>query len=214
MNDSDGTPSREADDASAERVTCPVCMERFAANEVCTLRCSHQICAQCLPQLQVGSCPICRQPIYPPAAPPPVHNFLGVVGEGITIEGSGGVGAADNSTGLGTADHQIGSSRSMDDLLRFSLQEFMDHIRDDAPVLTPRDVTAAEPGSLAPAPTAAAMPTHARSTRTTHAPDAAGDRRDPLSAVVLCRESALGHTLEAVRRWLAHPAGARSPPPR
>lgn len=137
-----------------EEACCPVCMERRPPEAMCRLRCFHQVCAQCLPQLQVGRCPICRErihPIEPPAERPRYAAVAGMLpgrqagsesvisrtallGPLLLGENSeaGEAEAEERSSGEPMAEDSLEGEESLgavDQLLRSSLQEFMDHMR-------------------------------------------------------------------------------------
>ena len=225
----DETSSDHREEEVSDVQSCPVCMERRPTREMCFLRCRHMICARCMPQLQIGRCPICRSTIYPVdqeqdrddtslGIGTTTANILGIVGERISLTQPNPASHA----GQGENTHQDPES-SVDDLLRFSLQEFMDHVRNDtgsgaAPLIDtafPGTISAARPSigvevpSLRSAPSAASPGPHAHRhrissqnetvTSPTRTDDLSDGSRDDLAMVILCRSGSLRNTLESLR---------------
>ena len=243
------------DHEQQEAACCPVCMERRPPEAMCRLRCFHQVCAQCLPQLQVGRCPICRErihPIEPPVERPRYAAVAGMLpgrqaGESImsrtALLGPQLMGEDSEAGEAGEAEDEernsgepmVGGSPegeslgAVDQLLRSSLQEFMDHMRH--PTMTH---TAPTSRSHAPAPTHAqrsSAPIHVVSPEvsldemyspllhddeeilSSSHPLSPGTEATPLSpsqertrdrraVVVVCAEDSLYSTLDACRTLL------------
>ena len=60
-------PEDEA--AESESSSCPVCMEPFINEQSkCVTRCGHVICSACITKLRTPHCPLCRTPMWGPAA--------------------------------------------------------------------------------------------------------------------------------------------------
>ena len=224
------------DPEDEDESSCPVCMERRPPREMCRLRCRHLICARCMPQLQIGRCPICRESIYPPRddADPlsfgsATANILGIVGERISLADPQLEPSATEAPGVEA------EPSSVDDLLRFSLQEFMDHVRNDtggAPLVEsslPGTLSAAGPPLEVEVPLRTAVP-RMYADRDSAPPgsggggggvagaaaarDSDGDsdrdrlRVDDLAMVILCRSGSLRNTVDSLRTlFLSSPPG-------
>jgi len=140
-------------------------MERRPAEAMCRLRCAHEVCALCLPQLQIGRCPICRERIHPAEA----------------------FSSGAESGGLLLSGVEEGGEGSVDDLLRSSLQEFMDHMRDPQRSSASIHVVSPEAPEMY-SPLADAEISH--------------ERPEQRAVVVVCGERGLRSTLEACRALL------------